>query len=102
MTKVIRGVAVAAGSAALLAAQGASAANQALENLFIAACTGAVGDMATEQALMEAVNALSEELTIVMIAHRLSTVEQCDRVICLAQGTVAADGPPQLVLAAQA
>ena len=59
-------------------------------------------DTATEQALMDAVNALSEELTIVMIAHRLSTVERCDRVICLAQGTVAADGPPQLVLAAQA
>ena len=59
-------------------------------------------DTATEQALMEEVNALSEELTIVMIAHRLSTVEQCDRVICLDQGTAAADGPPRLVLTAQA
>ncbi|MEX2617440.1 MAG: autotransporter outer membrane beta-barrel domain-containing protein [Alphaproteobacteria bacterium] len=38
---------VAAGSAVLFAAQGAFAANQALEDLFITACTGAVGDMAT-------------------------------------------------------
>ena len=59
-------------------------------------------DTATEQALMDAVNALSQELTIVMIAHRLSTVQQCDRVIRLAQGRVSADGPPQLVLTAQA
>ena len=59
-------------------------------------------DTATEQALMEAVNALSQELTIVMIAHRLSTVQQCDRVIQLSQGRVAADGPPRVVLSAQA
>ena len=58
-------------------------------------------DNATEQALMEAVNRLSEELTIVMIAHRLSTMQCCDRVILLAQGTVSADGPPQLILAGQ-
>ena len=59
-------------------------------------------DTATEQALMEAVNVLSDELTIVMIAHRLSTVEQCDRVIQLSNGRVAADGLPRLVLKAQA
>jgi len=55
-------------------------------------------DTATEQALMEAVNALSKELTVVMIAHRLSTVEQCDRVIRLQQGRVVDDGPPEWVL----
>ena len=59
-------------------------------------------DTATEQALMDAVNALSQDLTIVMIAHRLSTVERCDRVIRLTHGTVTADGPPELVLGAQA
>ena len=46
MARLIRILAVAAGSATLLAAHGATAANQALENLFITACTGAVGDMA--------------------------------------------------------
>ena len=59
-------------------------------------------DTATEQALMDAVNALSQELTIVMIAHRLSTVQRSDRVIQLLKGRVAADGPPRLVLTAQA
>lgn len=46
-------------------------------------------DTATEQALMDAVNALSKELTIVMIAHRLSTLQKCDRVIRLEHGSVA-------------
>ena len=45
-------------------------------------------DNATEAALMEAIEGLSRELTIVMIAHRLSTVQRCDRVIELEGGTV--------------
>ena len=60
-------------------------------------------DTGTEAAVMEAINCLSKSaLTVIMIAHRLSTVERCDRVIRLTQGTVSADGPPQLVLASQA
>ncbi len=55
-------------------------------------------DAKTEQALMDAINELSNDLTIVMIAHRLSTVERCNRVIKLAGGTVLADGPPSQVL----
>ena len=45
-------------------------------------------DNATEAALMEAIEGLSRELTIVMIAHRLSTVQRCDRVIELEAGLV--------------
>jgi ABC-type multidrug transport system fused ATPase/permease subunit len=56
-------------------------------------------DNATEQAVMEAVEELSRELTIVMIAHRLSTVARCDRVVRLELGAVTANGPPQLLLA---
>ena len=55
-------------------------------------------DTATEDALMNAVNQLSKELTIVMIAHRLSTVERCDRVICLDNGRVVKDDSPHRVL----
>lgn len=55
-------------------------------------------DTITEQALMDSVNELSNELTIVMIAHRLSTVRLCDRVVRLSEGAVSADGPPQEVL----
>jgi len=56
-------------------------------------------DTATELSVMEAINQLSRNLTVVMIAHRLSTVSQCDRVIRLEHGRVVADGPPSEVLA---
>lgn len=59
-------------------------------------------DTLTEEKVMNAINSLSESLTVIMIAHRLSTVESCDRVIRLEQGVVSADGPPRLVLATQA
>ena len=55
-------------------------------------------DTATEQALMDAVDELSQDLTIVMIAHRLSTVKRCDRVVRFDGGVVSVSGPPNLVL----
>ena len=39
------------------------------------------------------------DLTIIMIAHRLSTLERCDRVIRLDLGAVTGHGPPRTVLA---
>lgn len=45
-------------------------------------------DNATEQAVMQAIEGLSRELTLVMIAHRLTTVQGCDRVIELSGGCV--------------
>ena len=45
-------------------------------------------DNATEQAVMEAVEDLSRDLTLVMIAHRLTTVANCDRIIELEKGKV--------------
>lgn len=59
-------------------------------------------DIRTEERVMSAVHELSKSLTVIMIAHRLSTVERCDRVIRLEQGSVSADGPPHLVLSSQA
>ena len=56
-------------------------------------------DNDTEQAVMDAINQLERNLTVVMIAHRLSTVAKCDRVIRLDHGRVVADGPPSEVLA---
>ena len=54
-------------------------------------------DNDTEQAVMDAINQLDRNLTVVMIAHRLSTVAKCDRVIRLDHGRVVADGPPSEV-----
>ena len=59
-------------------------------------------DTRTEETVMKAINGLSESLTVIMIAHRLSTVESCDRVIRLEHGSVSADGPPRLVLRTKA
>jgi len=56
-------------------------------------------DTGTEEAVMEAVEGLSRDLTMVMIAHRLSTVQRCDRVVRLDHGAVVANGPPSLILA---
>ena len=55
-------------------------------------------DNETEVAVMEAIEGLSKDLTIVMIAHRLSTVQRCDRVIRLAYGVIECQGSPQDVL----
>ena len=55
-------------------------------------------DTITEDAVMDAVEGLSRNLTMVMIAHRLSTVRRCDRVVRLDQGSVVADGPPKKIL----
>ena len=49
-------------------------------------------DGMTEDALMDEIRALSGERTVVLIAHRLRTVEACDRLIMLDDGRVRADG----------
>ena len=43
-------------------------------------------DNDTEAAVIEAIEGLSRTLTVVMIAHRLSTVNRCDRIAILNQG----------------
>jgi len=42
-------------------------------------------DNETEQAVMEAIEGLGRDLTILIIAHRLTTLEGCDRVIDLSK-----------------
>ena len=54
-------------------------------------------DNDTEESVMASVDGLSKELTVVMIAHRLSTVKRCDRVIRLERGTITSDGPLQII-----
>ena len=49
-------------------------------------------DNATEQAIMDAVERLAGAKTVVMIAHRLSTVRNCDRIIHLEGGEVVGSG----------
>jgi len=49
-------------------------------------------DNLTEKAVMEAVNNLGHDITIILIAHRLSTVRQCDQIYLLERGEVKASG----------
>ncbi len=49
-------------------------------------------DTPTEQAVMEAVYNLSHQKTIIMIAHRISTVKNCDELLWLDKGEVRAQG----------
>lgn len=49
-------------------------------------------DNLTEGAVMEAVQNIGHEKTIVMIAHRLSTVKKCDKIFLLENGRVASSG----------
>lgn len=49
-------------------------------------------DNATEQSVMGAINQLGGDLTVILIAHRLSTVQNCDLIIEFEQGRVVAQG----------
>jgi len=49
-------------------------------------------DTMTEQAVMDAVHNLHNEVTVILIAHRLSTVQGCDRIYLLDQGQVVGQG----------
>jgi ATP-binding cassette, subfamily B, bacterial PglK len=49
-------------------------------------------DNVTEQSVLDAIDALDRELTILLIAHRLTTVRRCDVIIELEQGAIVAQG----------
>lgn len=49
-------------------------------------------DSETEQAVMQAVARLAGKKTIIMIAHRLSTVRDCDQIVVLERGRIAGTG----------
>jgi ABC-type multidrug transport system fused ATPase/permease subunit len=49
-------------------------------------------DTLTERAVIEAVRNIGHAKTIIMIAHRLSTVRDCDTIFLLEEGRLAAEG----------
>ena len=55
-------------------------------------------DASTEMSVMESLEGLSRKLTVLMIAHRLSTLRLCDRVVRLENGLITAQGPPSEIL----
>lgn len=55
-------------------------------------------DNTTEQVVMDAIDKLGGDLTILLIAHRLSTVQRCDLIVELDQGKVVAQGTYEQLL----
>ena len=49
-------------------------------------------DNATEQSVIDDIEGLDRDLTILLIAHRLTTVKHCESIVELEQGRVAAQG----------
>ncbi|MDX9768260.1 MAG: ATP-binding cassette domain-containing protein [Ectothiorhodospiraceae bacterium] len=67
------------------------------EVLVLDEATSAVDNL-TEQAIMDALENLAHCKTIILIAHRLSTVQHCDRIWLLERGRVIADGTYESLL----
>ncbi len=55
-------------------------------------------DNQTEKSVMNAIQGLSNELTILLIAHRLSTLRSCDTIVQLENGRIVAHGPYEQLL----
>lgn len=55
-------------------------------------------DGLTEKEVMKSIEGLNRTLTVIIIAHRLSTLQRCDRVIRLNGGVVVCDAPPSSTL----
>lgn len=56
-------------------------------------------DPENEEALMQAIQALTRDKTIIMIAHRLKTVEHADQILVLDQGRIVEQGKHRELLA---
>ena len=55
-------------------------------------------DIDTERGVMQAVRTLHGRKTVVIVSHRPSTVEQCDRLYRLDQGRMVEEGKPETML----
>jgi ATP-binding cassette subfamily B protein len=55
-------------------------------------------DNSTERSVMDAIEGLSRDLTVIMIAHRLSTVQRCETIIELENGRLIAQAPYEQLL----
>jgi len=55
-------------------------------------------DSATEYDVMQSISALHGSKTLIIVAHRLSTVEHCDRIYRLKKGKVVDEGSPKEIL----
>ncbi len=69
---------------------------QPVDLLILDEATAAL-DAESEEALFQQIRHLYGDLTILLISHRLSAVQGVDEVICLANGQVVDQGPPEVL-----
>jgi ABC-type bacteriocin/lantibiotic exporter with double-glycine peptidase domain len=55
-------------------------------------------DVVTENEIVEEIQHLKGEKTLIVIAHRLTTVRHCDRIYKLENGRIIASGSPDEML----
>ena len=55
-------------------------------------------DAMSEAAVSEAIRRLPEDVTIVIVSHRMRILRGCDRLVVVEGGKITANGPPQQVL----
>lgn len=55
-------------------------------------------DSETEQAVMQAIESLSKDLTILIIAHRLTTLKDCTQIVELGEGNIKRSGTYQEII----
>ena len=55
-------------------------------------------DNETEKGIIDAINNLKREKTIIIVTHRLSTVSKCDKIFKLKNGKLIQEGTPEEVL----
>ncbi|MDC3239526.1 ABC transporter ATP-binding protein/permease [Gammaproteobacteria bacterium] len=54
-------------------------------------------DMETEKNIIKTINSLDRKITLIIIAHNLSTIEGCDRLIVIENGQILAQGDYQTI-----
>ena len=56
-------------------------------------------DSETEKEVSQAINMLSGKMTLIIIAHRFSTIQQCNRIFYMENGTIVGSGTFEELLA---
>ena len=56
-------------------------------------------DSMTEARVQQAIDGVIAGRTVLVVAHRLSTVQRCDRIVVLDRGRIVEEGPPDVLRA---
>ena len=70
-------------------------------NQFWQLCDMAIAEDGTEKEIVAEIQRLKGQKTMIVIAHRLTTVQHCDRIYRLEQGKIVEEGTPEQILKLQ-